>query len=77
MNQSASSNSLVNGVWDYVWITSPSGMLASLGSIDAGNVSGADTVTVTSASKTLFPGHKSDQFFNDYAFAAPHQIIKS
>ena len=45
-------------------------MLASLGSIDAGNVSGADTVTVTSASKTLFPGHKSDQFFNDYAFAA-------
>ena len=32
--------------------------------------SGSPTVTITSAPKSSFPGHKAGTFFNDYAFAA-------
>ena len=38
---------------------------------NSGALAGTDTVTVTAASKTYFPGYQNGQFLNDFAFSAP------
>ncbi len=55
--------------YGYTKIKDPSGSLSLNKGANSGNVGGS-TVTITSAPKNSFPGHKAGQFFNDYAFAA-------
>ena len=50
--------------YDMAYIVDP----VSSNSANAGN-SSTPTVTITSAPKSSFPGHKAGTFFNDYAFA--------
>ena len=71
MNTDATSDSFEPGVYDKVIITQPTGMLGikALGG-NSGALAGTDTVTVSAASKTTFPGNKGGQFFNDFAFSA-------
>ncbi|PQM55454.1 MAG: hypothetical protein CML39_08070, partial [Rhodobacteraceae bacterium] len=71
MNKGATGETYEPGVYDDVTITQPSGMLGTIAlGGNSGSISGTDTVTVTAASKTSFPGHKAGQFFNDFAFSA-------
>ena len=68
MNKGASSDNYEYGVIDKVTITETTGILGSLAlGNNVGSLSGTDTVTVTAASKTSFPGVKAGQFYNDSA----------
>ena len=72
MNKGATGETFEAGVYDEVTITQPTGMLGiQLLGGNSGALAGTDTVTVTAASKTYFPGHQNGQFLNDFAFAAP------
>ena len=72
MNKGATGETFESGVYDKVTITQPTGMLGTqlLGG-NSGALAGTDTVTVTAATKTYFPGYQSGQFLNDFAFSAP------